>query len=58
MYPIDLSSLVYVVKRLNCKQIWPEFEEIHNKYEKHKYYSFKHIFVTMVTKIKIILSDL
>ena len=30
MHPIDLSSLVYVVKILNCKQIWPECEEIHN----------------------------
>ena len=31
MNPIDLSSLFYVVKRLNYKKIWPECEEIHNK---------------------------
>ena len=59
IHPIDLSCLVYVVKRLNHKQIWPECAEIHNKKRKNTNITvFKRLFVAMVTEIKIILSDL
>ena len=59
MHPIDLSSLVFVVK----DYIASKFGQNVKKYmiinnEKHKYYSFKHLFVTMVTEIKIHLSHL